>query len=109
MSFDFITSSQFEKDLKELYKKYPSIKNDIYRLKNELLVNPAIGTPIGKDCYKIRFSISSKGKGKRGGGRLISCIKIVKETIFLITVYDKSAKEDVTEKALAIILKELGL
>jgi hypothetical protein len=28
--------------------------------------NPTQGTPLGKDCYKIRMAISSKNKGKNG-------------------------------------------
>lgn len=27
------------------------------------------GEPLGKDCYKIRMAITSKGKGKSGGSR----------------------------------------
>jgi len=30
-----------------------------------------IGDPLGKGCYKIRVSITSKGKGKSGDARVI--------------------------------------
>jgi len=46
---------------------------------DSLKVEPKQGQPLGKDCYKIRMAITSKGKGKSGGCRIISCVKIVAE------------------------------
>gem|GEM_PF-2545340 len=46
------------------------------------------------DCYKIRIAISSKGKGKSGGATAISYVYIESNTIYLLTIYDKSEKED---------------
>ncbi len=53
-------------------KKYPSLKSDLFKLIKQLEANPLIGTLLGKDFYKIRLSISSKGKGKSGGARVIT-------------------------------------
>jgi hypothetical protein len=39
---------------------------------DELTENPTLGTPIGKDCYKLRIAIASKNKGKSGGARMIT-------------------------------------
>lgn len=36
-----------------------------------------MGTPIGKDCYKIRVAVTSKGKGKSSGARLITYVRII--------------------------------
>ena len=49
-----------------------------------------IGVPIGKGCYKVRMAISSKGKGKSGGARVITYVRIVKKVVVLLTMYDKS-------------------
>ena len=90
-----ITTTQFAKDFKQLSKKYPSLANDLRQLQVSLLDNPTQGTPLGDDCYKIRLSITSKGKGKSGGGRVITCVQIVNDTIHLVTLYDKSDIENV--------------
>lgn len=67
----FIYLPTFVKRLKELSKKYPSIKDDFFSLLKELDVNPRTGTDLGKGCYKIRLAIKSKGRGKSGGARLL--------------------------------------
>jgi mRNA-degrading endonuclease RelE of RelBE toxin-antitoxin system len=66
----------FEKDLKKLAKKYNSLKLDLRALLNELKTNPNQGTSLGRNCYKIRLAITSKGKGKSGGARIITHIVI---------------------------------
>ena len=53
MNVKVITSNNFRKEAKRLIKKYPSLKKELAELERELLLNPKIGTPIGKDCYKI--------------------------------------------------------
>lgn len=60
-----------------------------------------------KNCFKIRFAITSKGKGKSGGGRLITLIKIMDDQIYLVTVYDKSETPTVSDKRLKELLQEL--
>ena len=62
MSFEIISTPPFERELKHLAKKYPSIKKDIALLATELLHNPSLGTAIGFNCYKIRMAITSKRK-----------------------------------------------
>jgi len=66
---------------------------------------PTQGKSLGKDCYKIRLAITSKGKGKSGGARVITCVKIISEKVFLLTIYDKSEKEDISDKELNELLK----
>lgn len=65
------------------------------------------GTAIGNNCYKIRLAISSKGKGKSGGARLITNIVITEETVYLLSIYDKSEKENLSDKELLELLKYL--
>lgn len=72
MSFKIAPTSRFSRELKRLAKKYPSLKQEYASLLDELEKDPVIGKGIGHDCYKIRISIASKGKGKRGGGRVSS-------------------------------------
>ncbi len=109
MSFNIIPTSNFFRKAKKLSKKYVSFKSDLMNLKEQLLENPLVGTSIGKDCYKIRMSIAAKGKGKSGGARVITCVKIVNETIYLLTIYDKSEQENINDNELDELLKQAGL
>jgi mRNA-degrading endonuclease RelE of RelBE toxin-antitoxin system len=61
MSYKIIAVPTFRKELKRLAKKYYSLKNDLTILFKSLEENPSQGTYIGKNCYKIRIAISSKG------------------------------------------------
>ncbi len=56
----------------------------------------------------MRLAITAKGKGKSGGARIITCVIKVEETVFLVTAYDKSEKENVTDKELKELVKELN-
>lgn len=105
MNYKLIITRAFERDAKPLLKKYKSLKNDLAGLFESLENEPVQGKPLGKDCYKIRLSISSKGKGKSGGARVITCIRIISEKVFLLTIYDKSAKDDISDKELSDLLK----
>ena len=107
MSYKIISIPNFDRELKRLAKKYPSIKTDMKELVNELIQNPTSGTSIGNHCYKIRLSVSSKGKGKSGGARVITYIMVSDVTVFLISIYDKSEKENINEKELLNLLKEI--
>ncbi len=69
MSYSIVLTPNFEKELKSLAKKYPSLKSDLIALSQSLLAMPIQGAEIFKNCYKIRFSIKSKGRGKSGGAR----------------------------------------
>ncbi|HEY0042166.1 MAG TPA: hypothetical protein VGB71_15955 [Flavisolibacter sp.] len=62
---------QFLADAKKLSKKYSSLKNDLAELAKNLSVNPEEGTALGKDCFKIRLAITSKGKAKVVGLELL--------------------------------------
>ncbi len=107
--FHIKLTDPFKRDLKQLAKKYVSIINDVENLFTELAENPTLGTPLGKDCFKIRLAISSKSKGKSGGSRVITYVHISNEEVLLLSIYDKSEKADITAKELNAILKSLGL
>lgn len=105
MSYNLIITPAFERDAKPLLKKYKSLKTDLAGLFELLMNEPTQGKPLGKDCYKIRLAITSKGKGKSSGARIITCVKITSEKVFLLSIYDKSEKEDISDKELNELLK----
>lgn len=104
MSFDVIATEPFERKLKRLAKKYKSLASDLASVIDDLIENPTLGTPIGKDCYKLRIAISSKGKGKSAGARMITYVRIVKQTVFLMDIYDKSEQANITDKELQMLI-----
>jgi len=107
MSYNVIATPRFKRDLKKLSKKYFSLKDEYASLINELESKPQIGTPLGNNCYKIRVSIDSKGKGKSGGARVITYVVIKEEIVFLLTIYDKAEKENITNRELKELLEQL--
>ena len=107
MSFNIIPTPPFEKELKHLAKKYPSIKKDMADLVNKIMEEPKLGTPLGNDCYKIRMAITSKGKGKSGGARVITFVQVIKTNIFLLSIFDKADAENISDKELKERLKGL--
>ncbi|MEA5401663.1 type II toxin-antitoxin system RelE/ParE family toxin [Arcicella sp. DC2W] len=108
MNYDVIATEPFERKLKRLAKKYKSLAKDLASIIDELSENPTMGTAIGKDCYKVRVAISSKGKGKSGGGRLITYVRVVNETVFLMDIYDKSEQANISAKELQMLIDILS-
>jgi mRNA-degrading endonuclease RelE of RelBE toxin-antitoxin system len=109
MSYNIIPTHRFEKELKRLAKKFPSLKNEFAQLIAVLSADPKSGTFIGNNCYKIRLAINSKGKGKRGGARVITYMYIETETVYLLTIYDKSEKADLKPNELKDMIESLEL
>ena len=105
MSFNIVTTPPFEKELKLLVKKYPSVKNDIIDLVAKLVKEPKMGIALGNDCYKIRMAITSKGKGKSGDARVITFVQIIETTIYLLSIYDKADTSNISDKILKERLK----
>lgn len=105
MSYSVKSIAVFEKQAKRLIKKHASLKNELFELIQELKENPEQGTALGKGCFKIRISIASKGKGKSGGARVITNIVVTDATVYLLSIYDKSEKDNLSNKELAELLK----
>ena len=100
MDYNINITPSFERSAKPLIKKYKSFKDDLTGLIEALHKKPIQGISLGKDCYKIRLSITSKGKGKSGGARVIILLRSEEKNIFLLTIYDKSVKEDISDAEL---------
>ena len=100
----------FQKQAKRLSRKYGSISQELVELGAELANDPfRNATPLGRDCYKIRLAIKSKGKGKSGGARVITCVKILQDRVVLLSIYDKSEKDTLTAAELDRLLRENNL
>ncbi len=108
MSYNIIISVDFEKEIKLLIKKYPSIKKEYADLIDSLEEQPTQGTSLGNNCYKIRLGIRSKGKGKRGGARVISYVQVINTTVYLLSIYDKGEQENITDKEIIERIKMIN-
>ncbi|MEQ8905552.1 type II toxin-antitoxin system RelE/ParE family toxin [Ekhidna sp.] len=109
MSFKIVPTIRFIKELKKLFKKYPSVKEDVARVEHLLSNNPKTGISLGNNVYKIRVNIQSKSSGKSGGGRLITYVVDKLGTIYLLSIFDKSDKETITDKELKEMIKAINL
>ena len=104
MSYSIEITSFFRKQAKRLLKKYPSLKHEITDLISSLKSEPKQGDGIGNHCYKIRIAIASKGKGKSGGARVITHIQVLQNKIFLLSIYDKSEQDSISDKEILALV-----
>lgn len=106
MTYKIELTENFKKEAKKLIKKYASLRLEIVEMGKELEKNPTLGTPLGNDVYKIRLAIASKNKGKSGGARIISFVKIIDETVYLLSIYSKGEKDSISDREIIELLKE---
>jgi mRNA-degrading endonuclease RelE of RelBE toxin-antitoxin system len=104
MSYNVVTIPPFDRQLKRLAKKFPSLKIEYADLIESLEENPIQGNAMAISCYKIRVAIKSKGKGKSGGARVITHVQVVENNVFLLAIYDKSEQKDITDKEINYLL-----
>jgi mRNA-degrading endonuclease RelE of RelBE toxin-antitoxin system len=87
----FVESNIFEK-YRELY-----LSDDEYRLfQADLMVNPKQGDVIQGTGGLRKVRVASKGKGKRGGSRVIYYYLDDKRRFYLLTIYSKNEVTDLT-------------
>jgi len=104
MSYKVFTIPPFDKQLKRLCKKYPSLKEEFSKLIKTLESNPSQGTALTNSSYKIRLAIASKGKGKSGGSMIITHVQLIDNVVFLLAIYDKSEQQDISDKDIKDLL-----
>ena len=107
MKYEVLSIPPFDRQMKRLAKKFPSLKKEYSSLIDELEENPEKGIPMSNNCFKIRLAIASKGRGKSGGARIITHFYIENDTVFLLAIYDKSEQDDISDKELRELLSEI--
>lgn len=90
--YGFRESKIFTRNLSDLLPE-----NEYFELQEILLSAPESGKLIkgGKGIRKIRWI--AEGRGKRGGTRIIYYFATAKEKFFMLDIYAKNEKEDLTE------------
>ncbi len=111
MSYKIIPAPQFQKDVKFLKKKYRHLVSDLEKFNDILSVNPSYGDRIqgleGK-VFKARLVSSDMKKGKSKGYRVIYYLQEV-NTIYLLTIYAKVYRENISIAEIKAIISKYGL
>lgn len=100
---EFIETPTFTEE----WKRIGLDDEDLRALQTQLLFEPDAGDviPAGRGLRKLRFG--AKGKGKRGGCRIIYRWRERTAQIVLLLTYPKNERDDLTPKQLRI-LRELS-
>ncbi|MBS1533120.1 MAG: hypothetical protein JSU01_22665 [Bacteroidetes bacterium] len=109
MAIVVIPTDGFTKELKRIAKKHPGILSDIAKLSSKLKQTPETGTDLGQGIYKIRIAISGTNKGKSGGARIITCVVLVREIVYLAEIYLKNEADTVDVNLVVQRLRNEGL
>lgn len=109
MAISVIPTDNFVKELKRLAKKHQRIINDIAELSAQLKETRNMGTDLGQNVYKIRLKISGTNKGKSGGARVITCVVLIHEVVFLIEIYLKNENDTIDVGRVISRLQNEGL
>jgi addiction module RelE/StbE family toxin len=106
---------RFKRDLREIAKRYRSIRSDIQPLIEQLQAGEIPGDRIAGvkyQVFKIRIKNSNLQKVKSGGYRVIYYVK-TEQDIILATIYSKSDISDVSneiiEEAIAQYEQEIQI
>ena len=93
---------RFQRDLRDLAKRYRSIRLDLQPLMEQLQSGETPGdrvTGIKYQIFKVRLKNSNIQKGKSGGYRVIYYLKTETE-IILATIYSKSDLSDISNQVI---------
>ena len=99
MEREFINLDIFNK----LWEDLGLTDDDLRNLQEYLCINPESGKVIKNTggVRKLRWTLRKKGKS--GGIRILYIDFLIYEKLYLLMVYPKSKKEDITEKEKKII------
>lgn len=108
MSFfvKFNTIPEFDKNVKQLAKKYHRIKSDLMAFIEAFDSEHPHSITIKKNLFKARIKNSDKAKGKSSGYRTYYYI-IIDESVTFLTIYDKSEMESIDETILDSLISRL--
>jgi mRNA-degrading endonuclease RelE of RelBE toxin-antitoxin system len=101
-------SPTFNRNLRDLVKKYRSIRRDIQPIIEQLEQGELPGSQIpgvGYAVFKLRVRNSDTQKGKSGGYRLIYYVKTV-TGIILLTIYTKSERVNIAPEDIQSIIAD---
>ena len=66
------------------------------------------GVELEGGARKIRLAITSKGRGKSGGARVIIRVRIVLDELQLLYIYDKADFDNINDAYLRDVMRRMG-
>ncbi len=110
MSYEIVLARSFKHSVRRLKKRFRNVQNDVKVAIRTLLEKPRLGTVVrgSSGVRKLRVRNTDLGKGKRGGYRLLYHVEDQPvPRIYLLLLYAKSDREDITKQELKQLLDEL--
>jgi mRNA-degrading endonuclease RelE of RelBE toxin-antitoxin system len=110
MSYQIESTASFDRAVKRLAKKYRHIKQDLRALLNILANNPFEGDAIpgfAHEVWKIRLASTDMQSGKRSGYRVIYGINQETSMCYLLFIYAKPERGDVTAGEIEALLAQI--
>lgn len=105
MTRTFIQTLEFTKNWEQLGLN----DDDLRRLELEILNNPQIGTVIRGTGRLRKMRFAFENRGKRGSMRVCYVDFVVQATVYLITVYPKNKKDNLSKEERNAIKKMIEL
>ena len=100
-------SEDFRIAFKRLKKRHKSLETDFEQLLTSLLLNPMQGVELEGGARKVRLAITSKGRGKSGGARVIIRVRIVADELQLLYIYDKADFNNINDAYLRDVMRRM--
>ena len=110
--YKIIATRKFDKDIKTYQRKFKNIGEDVKEIIDELKDGNLVGDVIknlkmkddNDNVIKVRVANSDTHAGKSNGYRLIYYAEKSDGTIYLLTIYYKKEKEDISNKDIQEII-----
>ena len=100
-------SEDFRAAYKRLKKRHKSLEEDFERLLASLLQDPIQGVELEGGARKVRLAITSKGRGKSGGARVIIRVRFIADELQLLYIYDKADFENISDAYLRDVMRRM--
>lgn len=113
MRFTVRVTSAFEREFRRLQRRYRGLPDDIRpfltRLEDgDFTADDAI-PGFANRIYKARIASTDQQRGKSGGFRTVYYLRGDSGEVFLLSIYAKAKREDISADRIRKVLKDLGL
>ena len=100
-------SADFKASYKQLKKRHKSLEADFEKLLVSLLQNPMQGVELIGGARKVRLAITSKSRGKSGGARVIIRMRVIRDELQLLYIYDKADMGNISDAYLRDVMLQM--
>jgi mRNA-degrading endonuclease RelE of RelBE toxin-antitoxin system len=100
MTYRFVFTAWFDRNLRSLRKHNPGLRGDFESFLQTF--DPEAHPIIPRTGGARKARMSAKGRGKRGGYRVVYYL-VYENTVWLLTIYDKVQKENLSPEEERII------